>query len=743
MADSKHKQSLCRVLAALAAALCLGLWIWGARAKDTFALQQNAVWQEGCDPAGGRVPARGTVVSRSEWHDLYRGEYTLTIQYRTPVAGGRVEVFDPGAQRLLAQSEFTPGGDTVQLSFTVAEYLPLLWVNCIAGEGALDLDTYTLASVGPVYTDAWWLLALALLAAGSFVWCLRRRRRGQEQDVWLWLMAAAFSLPFLTDHLPAGMDLEFHLSRIAGLGAALRAGQFPVRLNTDLLAGGYISPIMYPELFLYPGGAMTALGASVLLAMKVLLVFITFATVFIGFYAMRQMLGGRAAMLFTVLYMCCPYRFNDIYTRAALGEALAMAFLPLAAVGIWQLVQGDFRKGFWTALAGISAVLQSHIITAFLVLVFGAVYGLAAMLWQGWRFWQGGRPAALAGAAAATVLLNAWFLVPFLHFSRWDLNIFHEAGFMSTSAIYPWQAFMDSYTTNGENYGTQTVGEMPFSLGFALLLCLLLCAARLLRGKNTGDGLLKGLLALGTLALWMTTSLFPWNRLETASLVQATLCKLQFPWRMLAVAAVLYCAAAALELERLLAAGHATVVAGVFVLALLAALNGGSQYLFTNMTALAGSSADYNHEWLYEGQYLQAGHLGSAVANQTRQGGVRTDERTEITGLQRKGDSITFTYLRHDPQQQTVFRVPVYNYGLHRATAADGRALPIRSDEQYGLIEVVPDDDLPEDTVTVAYRAPLRFRLGEAVTLITAASLLWLHRRKKQAGSDTLLAKTA
>lgn len=742
MAGSKHKRSVRRALAVLAAVLCLGLWIWGARAKDSFYLQKQAAYQGGCDPAGGSVPAPGTLVSQAEWHDLYPGAYTLTVQYQTQVAGGCVEVFDPGAQRLLARAEFTPGGDTLRLPVTVEDYLPVLWVNSIAGDGVLFLETYAMASDGPVYTDAWWLLALALVLAGSCAWCLRRRRQGQEQDIWLWLLAAAFSLLFLTDHLPYGMDIEFHLSRIAGLGAALRAGQFPVRLNADLLAGGYISPIMYPELFLYPSGVMTALGASVLLAMKVLLIFITFATAFTGYYAMRQMLGGRAAMLFTVLYMCCPYRFDDIYTRAALGEALAMAFLPLAAVGIWQLVQGDHRKGFWSALLGISAVLQSHIITAFLVLLFGSLYGLAALVWQGKRFWQNGRPAALGGAAAATVLLNAWYLVPFLHFSRWDLNIFHDKSFMHAASIYPWQAFMESYTTNGENYTTQTAGEMPLSLGFALLVCLLLCAGRLLGGKNRGDGLQKGLLAMGTLAFWMTTSLFPWDRLEALPLMQMTFCKIQFPWRMLAVTAVMYCAAAALELERLWQEKHASVVAGVFVLALLAALNGGSSYLFTNAATLAGSSADYTHEWLYDGQYLQTGHRGSAVGYQTKAGGVGTNGAV-ITGFQRRGDSMTFTYRRDDLEQPAVFRMPLYNYGLYRATAADGSVLPIRSDEYNGLAEVVVAGTQPEGTVTVAYRAPLRFRLGEAVTLLTAAALLWLRRRKKQVKRKIQAGKTA
>lgn len=743
MTDSKHKRGLCRALAALTAVLCLGLWVWGARAKDCFSLQKSAAYQEGCDPADGSVPMSGTLVSQSEWHDLYPGAYTLTVQYQTQAVGGCVEVFDPGSQCVLARAEYTPGGDTLRLPVTVSDYLPVLWVNSIAGDGALFLETYTLASDGPVYTDAWWLPALALAAAGSCAWCLRRRQRGHEQDIWLWLLAGAFSLPFLTDHLPCGMDIEFHLSRIAGLGAALRAGQFPVRLNADLLPGGYISPIMYPELFLYPSGAMTALGTSVLLAMKVLLVFITFATAFTAYYAMRQMLGGRAAMLFTLLYMCCPYRFNDIYTRGALGEALAMAFLPLAAVGIWQLVQGDFRKGFWSALLGISAVLQSHIITAFLVLLFGTVYGLAALVWQGKRFWQNGRPAALGGAAAATVLLNAWFLVPFLHFSRWDLNIFHDASFMRAASIYPWQAFMESYATKGENYTTQTAGEMPFSLGFALLVCLLLCAGRLPGGKNRGDGLQKGLLAMGTLALWMTTTLFPWNRLETLPLMQMTFCKIQFPWRMLAVAAVMYCAAAALELERLWQENHTPIVAGVTVLALLAALNGGSRYLFTNNTTLADSSADYTHEWLYEGQYLQTGHRWDAIGYQTKAGSIQTGSPAEITGFQRQGDSITFSYHRDDTQQPAVFRMPFYNYGLYRATAADGSVLPIRSDERYGLVEVLVTDTLPEGTVTAAYRAPLRFRLGEAVTLLTAAVLLWLRRRQIQARKKAPSGKTA
>lgn len=740
------KQGLWRsALCLLALAALLGLWFTGARAKDVYHTETSETgYAEGYDPAEGGPAWENAVVAEGfELHDLYPGSYTITIRYAAAGEGARFEVLDQESTAVLAEGVYDPAAGEVTAAFALTRMTPTLSVRSVLGaagpaqgDAALELLGCAVDSAGPLYTDALWALALLALAALAFGWCVLRMRAGKPRDLQLFLLGGAFSLPYFTDHLPYGMDLEFHISRIYGIAAALREGQFPVRINLDFLNGaGYISPVMYPELFLYPSGAMCAAGASVLFGMKVLLVLIVFATVYTAYYAMRQMLGDKAAMLFTLLYLCCPYRLNDVYTRAALGEALAMAFLPLAAAGIWQLVQGDYKKGFWSAAVGITCVLQAHIISAFLVVLFGVIYGAAVLLADGRRFFADlRRLGTLLAAALATVALNLWFLVPFLHYSQWDLHIFHEEGYLDTASIYLWQAFMDSYTTWGDNYDKTTTGEMPLSIGLVtligagLFLYWLICRPP---EKTPGRRIGAGCLALGTLALLMASSLFPWAQLQTLPLVEATFCKMQFAWRTLMVAAVLYTAVTALAMERLLAEGRAAVAGGMAVLAVTAALTAGSGYLFHNGTILTGSSDDWNRGWVYGGQYLLNQTDPGAVGYQAKQGGIRTESAASVDGYAKRGTTVTF-HFAGDGAGDTVFRLPLYYYDLYAAALEDGTPLAIGPDPNYQMVQVTVPAGIAQGTVTVRYREPLRFRAAEAVSAAALVGLMALQAAQKR-----------
>ena len=47
------------------------------------------------------------------------------------------------------------------------------------------------------------------------------------------------------------------------------------------------------------------------------------------------------------LYVFSLYRFTDIYVRGALGEVLAFIFMPVALIGIYEVLWGDEKKWSW------------------------------------------------------------------------------------------------------------------------------------------------------------------------------------------------------------------------------------------------------------------------------------------------------------------------------------------------------------------------------------------------------------
>lgn len=80
-------------------------------------------------------------------------------------------------------------------------------------------------------------------------------------------------------------------------------------------------------------------------------------------------------LLAAFLYTLSIYRLIDLYTRAALGEGMAMIFLPLVMWGMYELFLGNEKKWYLAAL-GFTGVMQCHILSTELAVCFGGLFGL-------------------------------------------------------------------------------------------------------------------------------------------------------------------------------------------------------------------------------------------------------------------------------------------------------------------------------------------------------------------------------
>ena len=366
-------------------------------------------------------------------------------------------------------------------------------------------------------------------------------------------------------------------------------------------------------------------GASVLFAFKVFCALIHITTAFVGYGAARQMLGREKALYFALFYLLNPYRLGDVYVRAAMGEALAMIFLPLVVVGLWQLFQQDYKKGFFTACLGITGVFQSHMITTLLVVVFGAGYALAVLIGsRGGLLKQGKRILTLCGSAAATLALNLWFLVPFLYYSGWDLKIYQERLDVGSASVYLFQAFVDYYSTGFEHGTTTTTGEIVVSMGMAVLIGLalyLFCLAQKPGEEEDPDLRTKALAAfwIGSIALFMASDLFPWQQIQQIPALDALASKLQFAWRCLIVSSVMYTLVLAVVFQQL--KQKKSMAATVLVVfSLLGASMIGSGYLYENACTLETKSDTWNHNTLYGGRYILSENDAVALSNRLKEG---------------------------------------------------------------------------------------------------------------------------
>lgn len=148
-------------------------------------------------------------------------------------------------------------------------------------------------------------------------------------------------------YLVRGHDIRFHLMRIEALKDGLLSGAFPVKIQPTWLNGnGYPVSILYPDLFLYIPALLRLLGLSLQTVYKIYIMLINGVTIGFSYWSFRRMSGRRAlGLLGSFIYTLSIYRLTNIYTRAAVGEYTAMAFLPLVLYAMWRIYkEEDLQK---------------------------------------------------------------------------------------------------------------------------------------------------------------------------------------------------------------------------------------------------------------------------------------------------------------------------------------------------------------------------------------------------------------
>ncbi|MCM1561856.1 MAG: hypothetical protein NC123_20350, partial [Butyrivibrio sp.] len=295
------------------------------------------------------------------------------------------------------------------------------------GEGTLDVFGGRLIRTNHMERQRllWafvFLIALDILLFAVCRWRRMEKERRRESVMTAVLLSGIIfgvSLPLFTDYLLTGADMTGHLLRIEGVKDGLLSGQFPVRMEPNWLQGhGYAGGIFYCSLFLYLPAFLRIMGLTVQAAYKCYKLSVNIATCLISWYSFKKMFRSNKIGIFgSFLYSFYLVRLVYLYAVDGAGQYTAMIFLPLTAYGFYRIFTEDQKKpeekySFIPLALGITGVVGSHVLSCEILLFFIILLCVVCIrkLFQKEVFLQ------LCKAAIATVLLNLWYLIPFLDY---------------------------------------------------------------------------------------------------------------------------------------------------------------------------------------------------------------------------------------------------------------------------------------------------------------------------------------
>lgn len=694
-----------------------------------------------------------------------RGSYRVTVCYENADTNGVIYLSDTLGRydRFVVQEGecyLREGRHTETFEFRVKDAKTDLNVKLFfLGSGELTVRSLVLEKTSDFYLNRLWnvLLLMLIVMGGYYCAYLEKVRSKKERFVFLFLIGTIVvaSYPLFVDFLYQGHDLAFHLMRIEGLKSAILSGQIPARVQPLWYSGaGYAASLYYCDMPIIFPALLRIMGVPVQTAYQMFLILVNILTCLITYCSLSRMSQNRLACLVgTFLYTNSIYRLNSLYRRAALGEICAMIFLPLVLYGMWLILHTDTRSekkiSIFPLTIGMTGVILSHILstemTGILLLITCIIFSKKIIKEK--RFYY------LIKAAILTILLSAWFIIPFItQLSKVGAQNFGTSNMDRTGTFlaqlfmtFPGEAGINQEAVNGIQ------GEMIMSVGLPILLAVLFVVIVVyITGcyKNKQRKDIWFILLLGILALAFSSHLFPWDfmaELFTAyhmSFIGKVINSIQFLWRWVGVGVFLLCAAAALGLDWISEIfdrrRYETVIVVILAIGMICAFYYNDTFMYVRGEWRGYFEADvvnYAGDGKGDGMYLPVG----------------SDEDFFVEGISDpyavSGSEVSVTYRKG---QTIILEISDQADDIGNAEAMDAIILPYvyydgyvakdnvtgKKYETYCTADYAVGIRIPSGyngSITVRYQGKGYWRIAEAVSLITFVYLLWKVRRCKRA----------
>ncbi|MDE6386290.1 MAG: hypothetical protein K2L82_00630 [Lachnospiraceae bacterium] len=670
------------------------------------------------------------VVASTPRYVMNKGSYTAQLDYTAEEEGSVLELWEQG--RKVAAWEIDPLQPRLVADFTLSKDAKQLQMQInYSGKGMLTLKKLSLTPSTMFYSDTFFVIAVFLVCSllGWKLFVERSIRLTQEQLVDYGIIlgvALLATTPLMQTYLYNGDDLCYHLARLEGLKDGILDGQIPVNIQPDGLSeNGYLNA-MYPYLFLYIGAFLRICRVSIALSYKVLIFLANLGSAVCAYVAVKSMCKSRrSVILAVVLYTLMPYRFTNIFSRGDLGETLALIFWPFVIAGMYHIVMGERKKWYYLVI-GFSGILHSHILSAVFVL---AICLVTALVWCV-RIVREKRYIEIGKAAGISVILNMWYLVPFMYY------YFGES--LNTETLRWSGYFEQSINPSNLTQSFSPYNKQYFALGLALLGCVGIGIIRFLcerdKKRTDKDGYLLYLLVMGCVLTYMITGYFPSKALLSNELFENILTMIQFPWRFLGPASACFVFVGAIGLSD----SHIlkpyrnmifTLLIGLNLLIIVSVPSDNSHMPYENAEAEASKGHEsklaaniglfYPHEWRIEGASDDKLTFSVIVSEQNS---------ASIRQYQKKGTKAVVVYTA---DKECYIELPIQSYFGYRAYDEEGNRLTIERGTGARMRFTVQGDG-QEHTIHVRYGPNPVFIIANLISALAIAYIVWqIYKRRR------------
>lgn len=542
----------------------------------------------------------------------------------------------------------------------------------------------------------------------------------------LTIIAVFVGLPMYQQSGLNGVDMSFHLSRLQGLTDSMAAGLLPARVQPGWLSGyGYGVSIFYGDILMYLPAFLHLCGVNLQESFVAYIVIINLLSVYFSFHTFKLIGQSRlCGYAGCILYSCSVEHLYRLYGPGHIGAYGAWVFYPLIVLAFYLLLAEDGGKlkqykNAWIYLCvGFSGLLLTHMISLLIALAFSVLVCIVCIK----RLFRKDILMQVLKAVGSALLLNLWFIIPFLQNYFGAYRISSKAGIGMGDELSAYEKYFADFIQQGKDLSGMFLDDDGVPIVFLLVLILFVITANV---RNRGKKETNYVFALSLISCFIVSKAFPVSFLAKFVPGMVKIFKsIQYQSRLSFLAGITVSLLAVLILKNTEFKAEMlkySVLTGLAAVVLISDMNFFTWADDNSFTASYVSEADLSSATnIGNGEYIPSkmnpAKLTGEVVCDTE--GVETeiieDNRSDLK-MQINADNLSGT--------DAELGVPMIYYKGYSAYTEDGSSLDVYMGEETGLVSFTVPKDY-SGKVYVEYKEPVLWRLTEIISLITAAGMI-------------------